>query len=379
MEDILHIDMDAFYASIEERNHPEYKNKPLVVAGDIDNRSVISTANYTARRHNIYSAMPLQTALKKCPSLIIINPDFKKYVKTSDCIYQIIQNYSPEIEKASIDEFYMDVSGSLLLFGTSENIAKKIKKHIFNELQLTCSIGISYNKLLAKISSDINKPDGLTVINKNNFNNLIDNLKIEKIPGIGKKTAGILHQNKVYYIKELRNLSIEKLNKLFGINGIYFYDAVRGIDNSKLTYNHDIKSISNEITLKYDTTDFSLIKKIMLNLSDHIARRLREKNIKGKVLKIKLRYYDFKTTTRQISFKKYINTASDIYKFSFSIIKNLIHHPVRLIGIGITSLKNEKDDFQLTIFNNKTLEFEKNIDTINKKFGNETLKRGSLL
>ncbi|MBU1076152.1 MAG: DNA polymerase IV, partial [Spirochaetes bacterium] len=206
MEDILHIDMDAFYASVEQRDHPEYKGKPLVVSGDVGSRSVISTASYEARKYNIFSAMPLAAALKKCPDIIIINPDFKKYASASDHIKTILHEYSPEIEQASIDEFYLNISGSHLLFGSSFEIAKKIQSHIKKELQLTCSIGISYNKLLAKMASNIKKPEGITHITGSNLSALFDHLEIEKIPGLGKKAALKLHMINVFTIKELKKL-----------------------------------------------------------------------------------------------------------------------------------------------------------------------------
>ncbi len=380
MENILHIDMDAFYASVEENDKPEYKNKPLAVVGDTNNRSVVSTANYAARKYKVFSAIPLKTALKRCPSLLVLKADFSKYSKISNRIFNILQKYTPEIEQASIDEFYIDVKGSHLLFGSSEEIAGKIKKEIYDRLKLTCSIGISYNKLLAKIASDLHKPDGLTIINKNNFNNIFKNLKIEKIPGIGEKTARIFHSRNIYLIKDLRDLSLSELKRLTGMNGYYLYNAVRGIGENKLTPHHEIKSISNEVTLEYDTTDFNQIKRLILDLSEKVGRRLRKKNFKGKTIRLKLRYFDFKTITRQVTLKKYTNTTEEIYKYSMELVKDLIHRQVRLIGIGMGSLYNEKDNKQLKLFgeDNKECGFETNIDSLNEKFKNK-IKRASLL
>ena len=380
MENILHIDMDAFYASVEENDKPEYKNKPLAVVGDTNNRSVVSTANYAARKYKVFSAIPLKTALKRCPSLLVLKADFSKYSKISKRIFNILQKYTPEIEQASIDEFYIDVKGSHLLFGSSEEIAGKIKKEIYDCLKLTCSIGISYNKLLAKIASDLHKPDGLTIINKNNFNNIFKNLKIEKIPGIGEKTARIFHSRNIYLIKDLRDLSLSELKRLTGMNGYYLYNAVRGIGENKLTPHHEIKSISNEVTLEYDTTDFNQIKRLILDLSEKVGRRLRKKNFKGKTIRLKLRYFDFKTITRQVTLKKYTNTTEEIYKYSMELVKDLIHRQVRLIGIGMGSLYNEKDNKQLKLFgeDNKECGFETNIDSLNEKFKNK-IKRASLL
>ncbi|MBU1076429.1 MAG: hypothetical protein KKH98_04005, partial [Spirochaetes bacterium] len=179
--------------------------------------------------------------------------------------------------------------------------------------------------------------------------------------------------------KELKKLSLKKLNELFGINGTYFYNASRGIGSSELIFSNDVKSISNEITLKYDTMDQNIIKKIMLKLSDQVASRLRMDKLKGKTIKIKLRYYDFKTISKQLTLVEFINTADDLYRIGLDLIDDMISRPIRLIGVGVSSLIHENNE-QLSLFkNNKKLEFEKNIDVINKKFGSKTIKRGSLL
>ena len=381
MENILHIDMDAFYASVEENENPGYRNKPLAVVGYIGNRSVISTANYAARKYNIFSAMPLQTGLKKYPSLIVVKANFSKYSEISHQVKKIIEKYTPEIEQASIDEFYLDVKSCHLLFGPSIEIAKKIKQDIYQQLNLTCSIGISYNKLLSKIASNLEKPAGLTVINKNNFNKVMDSLKIERIPGIGKKTAQILHYKNIYLIKDLRSLTLHELKSLLGLNGYYLYNAARGIGEKKLTSTHEAKSISHEVTLEYDTTDFDHIKKLVLDLSEKTGRKLREAKMKGKTIKIKLRYYDFKTISRQITLNEYTDVTNMISKYSLELVEDLIHRPVRLIGIGISSLTDEKDNMQLELFtkDNKKKEFEKSMDSLNKKFGDKIIKRASLL
>jgi len=381
MENILHIDMDAFYASIEENENPQYKNKPLAVVGYIGNRSVISTANYAARKYQIYSAMPLQTALKKLPGLVIIQANFKKYSEVSHQVKKILEKYSSEIEQSSIDEFYIDVRGSHLLFGSSVEIAEKIKKDIRKHLNLTCSIGISYIKLLSKIASDLRKPDGLTIINKDNFNKIMDNLKIEKIPGIGSKTAGLLHKRNIFIIRELRNQSLQELKRLLGLNGYYLYNAVRGIGERNLSAGHKIKSISHEITLEYDTMDVEQIKKLIMELSERTGRKLRQCQLKAKTIKVKLRYYDFKTINKQVSLKDYTDVTNTISRYGIEMINDLIIRPVRLIGIGVSSLLDEKENQQMKLFeeNKKQEEFQESMDSLNKKFGDKIIKRGSLV
>lgn len=380
MEDIIHLDMDAFYAAIEERDHPEYRNRPLVVAFD-GPRSVVSTANYEARKYKIFSALPLYLAKKQCSSLIIVNPDFKKYNRVSKQIYHVLETFTPDIEQSSIDEFYLDIKASHLLFGSSPEIAKKIKQEIYKNLQITCSIGISYNKLLAKMASDMQKPDGLTHISKSNCYKIINNLKIDKIPGLGKKSTALLHKKEIFTIEQLRKLSLTELNRLFGIHGYYYYNACRGIGENKLTLSKDTKSISNEITLHQDTRDKQIIKKVLLRLSDHLADRIRKKNLKGKVIKIKLRYYNFKTISKQISLQKFIHTSEDLFNYSYKLIDDLITQPIRLIGIGLSSLNDESKHSQLKLFNDnkEKKDIEKNMGQINEQFDEKLIKRGSLL
>jgi len=382
MCDILHIDMDAFYASIEEKDHPEYKNKPLVVVGDISERAVVCTANYSARKYNIFSAMPLKTALKKYPSLLVIKANFKKYQQISKQVYEILAKYTPEIEQASIDEFFIDVKGSHLLFGSSLSIAQNIKNDIKKKLNLTCSIGISFNKLLAKIASDLNKPDGITIINKKNVSQILDPLPVKKIPGIGPKTEKILQLKNINTIKDLKNLSLLSLKKTFGANGLYLYNAARGIGETKLSLSHKIKSISNEVTLEFDTMDKDIIKNVLLILSDKVGSRLKEDGLKGRTIKIKIKYYDFKTITKQLTLSKFTNLNEEIYKHSIELIQDLLTRPIRLIGIGISNLI--KGEEQLNLFKTKATEtkkykFEQSLTLINKKFNKNILKRGSLL
>lgn len=382
MTDILHIDMDAFFASAEIAERPELIDKPVVVTGHIGNRSVVSAANYVARKYGIFSAMPLKTARNKCKNLIILTADFKKYHTLSHQIYKIIEKYTPDIEQTSIDEFYLDVSQSHLLFGSSEDIARQIKKQIKQAFHLTCSIGIAANKLLAKIGSDLHKPDGLTIINPGSFNQIIDPLSIEKIPGIGPKTAQVLHDHNIFLIRELRQFDLDRLKKLFGINALYLYNAARGIGYSQLTSQAEIKSVSHEMTFEYDTQDMDIIRKILLQLSDMVAVRLRKYNILGKTIKVKVKYFDFKSISRQISLNNYMNSSEEIFQNSWQLMQDLNIKPIRLLGIGVSTLLDSNKQEQLLIFNNnkkKDIRFDKNIDIINKKFGKDVIKRASLI
>ncbi len=383
MLDILHIDMDSFYASVEMVEHPEFKNKPLVVSGDTTSRSVVSTANYIARKYGIFSAMPLKTALSKCKNLIVIKASFEKYERTSRTIYDTISQFTSEIEQASIDEFYIDVQGSHLLFGASRDVAKKIKIEIYNKLKLTCSIGISYNKLLAKMASNLNKPDGLTILSKENFHQIMDTLPIEKIPGIGPKTKKLLNTHQVYCIKDLQNIDISELKRFVGMEALYLHQAASGMGNSEITKIVEPCSVSNEMTLDYDTKDENVLKQVLLELCDKVARRLRENNVTGKTIKLKIKYFDFKTITKQIKLNKEIATNDEIVDNIFSLFYKMNDKPIRLLGVGVSSLVDKNKAEQLVMFQseqeNKKIEYEHKIDAITDKFGNNKIKRASLL
>lgn len=381
MLNILHIDMDAFFASVEIAEQPELVNKPVVVTGHIGERSVVSAANYVARQYGVFSAMSLKIAQQKCRSLVIITADFSKYNYISGQVRRIIEHYTPEIEQASIDEFYIDVKNSHLLFGPSEQIALNIKKEIRIKFNLTCSIGLSYNKLLAKIGSGLNKPDGFTVISPENFEQVMDQMNINKIPGIGPKTAALLYKKNIQTIYELRQMDLIRLGKLFGINALYLYNSARGIGDDQLTLESEIKSISHETTFSFDTADINIIQKTLLDLSDKVAARLREDGLRGRTIRIKVKYYDFKLVSRQSSFNDYISSSEEIYQNAVELIKDLNYKPIRLVGVGVTGLTDDSE--QLMIFSGSTentgKKVDKNIDVINKKFGKGVIKRARLL
>ncbi|MDD5065618.1 MAG: DNA polymerase IV [bacterium] len=382
MPDILHVDMDSFFASVEIRERPELKDKPVAVSGDAVQRSVVSTANYAAREYGVFSAMPVMTALKKCPGLIVIKADMEKYERISCEVSGLLREFTPEIEPASIDEFYLDVSSSHLLFGSSIEIAEKIKKRIRTSFSLTCSIGLSYNKLLAKIASNLNKPDGLTVIDEKNMHSLLDPMKIGTIPGIGPKTSALLNRHGLYTIRDVQGTELSVLKRLLGINALYIYNACRGIGSSELILESDARQISREITLEHDTLDLAVLRPVLLELSDRVAERLREGGLHGKTIRLKIRYFDFKMTTRQVTLLRPINTANEIFQHILEMLRDLLVRPVRLAGVGVGSLSDSGEEQQLIFPEEEKkvrLGREKNRDEINRKFGKDSIKRASLL
>jgi DNA polymerase-4 len=375
-ENIIHIDMDAFFASIEQNDNPSLKGKPIAVCNRKDSRGVISTASYEARKFNIHSGMSVKRALSIYPDLILIEARFERYIEVSNKIYEILYQYTPIIERSSIDEAFLDVKGCHLLFGPTIEIAKKIKNEIKEKLNLTCSVGISINKLVAKIASDYKKPDGFTFVPKNEILNFLAPLKIEKIPSIGEKTSSILNKMGVYYIKDLREIDLKKLVEIFGIYGEKIYFMARGIDDSPVVPENEQeeKSISNEITLEFDTTDIEIIKNYILKLSDKVAERLRSKNLKGKTIKLKIKFFDFKQLTRQITLKSFTNQGNIIYKTALSLLETISIRPIRLIGVGVSNFNIKKN--QLLLFSEKN---EENIESVKDKLPDNLLKRAKFL
>lgn len=384
MEDLLHLDMDSFFASVEIAERPHLKDRPVVVAGDRTSRSVVATASYAARKYGIHSAMPLRTALSKCRDLVVIKADFEKYERCSGAVRRIIGEFTPETEQASIDEFYLRVGSSRMLFGTAVKIAQKIKKRINEELGLTCSIGISYNRLLAKMASGMKKPDGLTVISRQNLHQMIDFLDVGKLPGAGPRTVRILEEMGIRKIGELQNADRADLKRRFGVNALYLVNAARGIGPSDLVYDSDAGCVSHEITLPADTRDREKIRNVLLDLADRVAGRLRASGLSGKVVRVKIRHFDFRTFTRQVTLGRPVNTAGEIFRISLDLVSDLAERPVRLVGIGMSSLLDKSKGEQILMFgpqkaDSAKLRCEEGKEAVERKFGKGSIKRASLL
>ncbi len=379
---LIHIDMDAFFASVEEKYAPELKNIPIAICGSISERGVVSTANYNARKFGVHSAMPVVKAKQLCPDIKFIEGNFELYKQESLKFEKICSRFTPDYEKASIDEIYLDVSKSHLLYGSTEEIARKIKKLIKEELNLSCSVGISFNKIFAKIASDLQKPNGFTVISRDNFKDILFPLPIEKIPGIGKKSKETLNTHKIFTIKDLFFTDKRILSNLLGVYGERLFYIIRGVSATSITpqAKYKEKSISNEITLNKDTTDYNILKKILISLVEKVSERLRKKDLKGKTIKIKIKYFDFNTVTKQLTLNHSTNKTDILLKNGITLLEPLIIKPVRLIGFGVNNFSAKDDDNQLNLF---TKEKDKNkdntIDTIREKFGSDIIKKAALL
>lgn len=375
---IIHIDMDAFFASVEQLDKPELKGKAVIVGGvGLDNRGVVSTASYEARKYGVHSAMPIAKAKKLCPHAVYLPGRRERYTELSEKIFNVLLEFTPQVEKLSIDEAFLNVEGCHRLYGSSKEIGKQIKKRIKEKTGLVCSIGVARNKFLAKIGSDLDKPDGLVVIKNDEIAKVLDPLSVKKIPGVGKKTAKKLNEIGIYKIGQLKNMEYKELEHLFGKHGRLLYKLIRGVDDREVSVNSETKSISNETTFQNDISEMDLLLKHLLKLSQKVTRRIRKKKLIGNTIFIKVKDNKFNVTTRRITIRKYIDSTDDLYKFGKKLLEKVdLKNPIRLIGIGIAGLK-EKNKEQLSLFessDNKS-QFNIVIDSIKDKFGNHSIRR----
>ena len=337
--------MDAFFASIEQRDFPDYKGKPLAVGGSKD-RGVVAAASYEARKFGVYSAMPSKIAFQKCPDIIFVKPRFEVYKKVSKQIMEIFTEYTDLVEPLSLDEAYLDVTYNKMNIAAATPIAREIKAKIKSTTELTASAGISFNKFLAKIASDMNKPDGLTVITPNKAIKLIEGLKIEKFFGVGKVTAAKFHSMGVFTGAELKKISKHELNMIFGKNGKYFYEIVRLEDDRPVMANRISKSVGAENTFENDIADYSKLVQELKLIAESVYKRLERNQLKGKTITVKIKHFDFTVKTRSITLKDYIFLTTDILPVAEQLLKasGYDEKPVRLLGISISTLNTPKED-----------------------------------
>jgi DNA polymerase-4 len=339
MRRILHIDMDAFFAAVEQKRNPGLRGKPVVIGGDGDprKRGVVSTASYEARPFGIHSAMPLRTAHRLCPQAVFLPVDMAAYAGMSNQIKGILSSLTPLIEDVGIDEAFLDISA---LDGEPGNIAAQIKARIANETGLTCSIGIAPNKLLAKIASDMIKPDGLTVIAPEDIGRRIWPLPVRKLWGIGPKTEAALKALGVESIGDLATLSLEVLTERFGRSyGTYLYQASRGIDDSPLITSWEPKSMSREVTFQKDLRDWQSVARNLADLARAVAADLRDGGCAARTFTLKIRFSDFETLTRAKTLAGATDNPEEIRRAAFACLKRIeLRKMVRLIGLRASNL-----------------------------------------
>ncbi len=344
---IIHIDMDAFFASVEQRDHPELRGKPVAVGG-LGNRGVVAAASYEARRYGVRSAMPGKIAKRKCPFLIFVKPRFDVYKQVSTQIRQIFFEYTDLVEPLSLDEAYLDVSTHKKGKPSATLIAKEIKERIKKETGLTASAGISINKFLAKIASDYKKPDGLFLIKPEDAETFVEELPIENFFGIGKVTATKMHNMGIYYGKDLKKKSEIELIKRFGKQGSYYYHIARAIDFREVKSNRQRKSIGAENTFESDLTDIKEMEDELMKIAEKLMERINKANTFGRTLTLKVKFADFIQITRSKTFHKDIKTFEDLWKFCLELLSALdfSSKKVRLLGLSVSKLQNEENSNQ---------------------------------
>lgn len=334
---IIHVDMDAFFASVEQRDNPVLKGKPVAVGGLPTGRGgVVAAASYEARRYGVRSAMPSKQAKERCPQLIFVRPRFEVYKTVSKQVREIFQRYTDLIEPLSLDEAYLDVTHDKMGIGSALEVARQIKHAIKEELQLTASAGVSVNKFVAKIASDLNKPDGLTFIGPSKIEKFMEDLAVEKFFGVGKVTAARMKKLGLFSGHDLKLLSLEQLQHHFGKSGAFFFNIVRGIDERKVIPHRLSKSIGAEDTFDVDLRTNQDVMEELKRLSLLVAERAERKSLKGRTVTVKIKYHDFRVITRSRSVGAYINDATSIENCALDIIAPLDFDDVRVRLLGVT-------------------------------------------
>jgi DNA polymerase-4 len=373
---VLHIDMDAFFISVEQRDNPSLRGKSAAVCGSLS-RSVVTSATYEARPYGIRAGMSIQEAKRRCPSLILVKGDHSKYTKTASRIFSILKEYTPLVEVASIDEAYLDITQSMLLFQSPLHIAQSIKDQIREKEGLTCSIGVAPNKLLAKLASALKKPDGLVVIQKGDVEGILKDLPVSKLYGIGPKLTESLNSIGIFTCGQLGRFPVPVLSKKFGVIGERLHEMGLGLDDSPVVpfdEEEDAKSISHSVTLEEDTSDPKLLRKVLLQLSERVSRRMRRERFYGKRIAVTVRYSDFFTFSKQKTLSKWIASGNEIFQQAFEIFGSISHpKPIRLLGVGVSQLKKEWCQMDLFEKRDKKDNLLKAMDRVNERFGDWTL------
>jgi DNA polymerase-4 len=381
---IIHIDMDAFYASVEQHDNPGLKGLPVIVGGDPARRGVVSAASYEARRFGVHSAMPSSQAKRLCPQGIFLPVRMHRYQEVSAQIFGILREYTPLVEPLSLDESFLDVTGSERLFGPALQIAREIKRRIRENMDLTASAGIAPNKFLAKIASDYRKPDGLVEIKPEEVQDFLRDLPIAKLWGVGKSTEEVLRGMGILKAGQLAVFPAEKVEKKLGKFGLELIALARGEDDREVHPQSVAKSISQEETFTPDLEDFGQIKKVLLDQAEQVGWELRQEKLKGFTVTLKVRYPDFTLVTRSLTLPSSTDQGIEIYRTALKLLPRTeaLQRRARLLGVGISNLFPRDDSEQYRLFESGRKKAERSVqamDRIWERFGPEAIKRATLL
>jgi DNA polymerase-4 len=379
---ILHVDLDAFFAAVEQRDRPELQGRPVIVGGgDPTQRGVVSAASYEARSYGVHSAMPLRTALRLCPNGVFLPVDGRKYQQASREVMAILRRFTPLVQPISIDEAFLDVTGSRALFGDGETIARAVKVAVHEEVRLTASVGVATTKLVAKIGSDLRKPDGLVVVPPGDEAAFLAPLPISRLWGVGEKTAAVLREFGVQTIGDLAALPSDALERRFGKHGASLVARAHGIDADPVATGEPAKSIGHEHTFGHDTASDEVVERTLLGMADGVAWRLRAAGLKAATITLKLRDSSFTTISRQTTLADPADLTEPIYEAALGLLRREMHgQRIRLVGV---TASNFRDREQLGLFagaeDPKRHQAAEAMDSIRRKYGERAVTRGRLV
>jgi DNA polymerase-4 len=378
--------MDAFYASVEERDNPELVGKPVIVGGSAEGRGVVCAANYAARQYGVHSAMPAVTAHRLCPQAIFLPVRMDHYAQISRDIREIFHHFTPLVEPLSLDEAFLDVTGSEGLFGSAPQIAKKIKEEIHSQIRLVASVGVAPNKFLAKLASDLEKPNGFVVVDPQHVQDFLDPLPVGRLWGVGKVSGKAFQKLGISTIGQLRKLPVETLESHFGKSGQHFWQLAHGIDDRSVVPDRDAKSISHETTFAKDISDLAILRIWLLELTEQVARRLRQYHLVGQTVQLKIRFEDFRTITRRRTLAEATNITEEIWQAAVELLNRGAtlatsrSRSVRLVGVGVSGLEIESSR-QGDLFDDGRREKQQKLDQvtdrIRERFGITSLRRAA--
>jgi DNA polymerase-4 len=390
---IIHLDLDAFFASVEQRDNPAYRGKPLIVGGisgdeGNSNRGVVCAASYEAREYGVHAGMPIWEARQKCHKGIFIPSQMSKYLEASKKFFQICSTYTPLIEPLSIDELFLDVSGCESLFGSSEIIGRKIKERVYQELGLKVSVGIAENKFLAKIATNLGKPDGFYIIPSKDIQKILYPLPVSSLWGIGKKTEELLKKSGIFLVEQLARMPDSILENLLGKNGKKMKLLAQGIDESPVTPPSTAKSIGKETTFSTNITEKAVLVKELLKISQMVGYTARKKGYKGRTITLKIRFHNFTTFNRSKTLENPTHLDDIIFKTVVELLDKVKHKKggVRLLGIKLSNFALGNEMKQLKFLrdeedkkDDKLEQLTQSLDKIREKFGSKAVIRASLL
>ena len=381
MPDIIHVDMDCFFAAVEVKDNPDLAGKPVIVGALPGTRGVVAACSYEAREYGVHSAMPVSRAYRKCPHGIYIKPHGHRYVEESERIRAIFHHFTPLVEPLSLDEAFLDVSGSHRLFGTSIEIGRAIKRSIREEKGLVASVGIAPTKFVAKIASDLEKPDGFVYVGDDEVLDFLRPLDARKIWGVGKATWKKLERYGLRTIGDIADFPGDELERMFGKHGSHLHNLAHGIDTRTVEPETERKQVGNEYTFGEDTDDMQEVERTLLALCDKVAARLYKKGFKGKTVTLKLRNETFKTVTRARTLDSPVMTAEDIYREALDLFRAEDLHglKVRLIGVSVSGFEGADQTSLFAESSERKEKVEQVLNTIRNRFGKGAITRASLI